>query len=166
MMTGMILAAMILDRSAISMRTIMLAASAILLISPESLHSASFQMSFAAVTALVAFYEAYGRQFSISTGEDGWFLRGGKYAGATLASSLVAGLATAPFAAYHFNRFTVYGLLANMLAIPLTGIVVMPCAVAAFILMPFGQEWLALLPMGGWKVFSKLPFGLRLCRAP
>lgn len=151
LMTGMVLAAVMLDRTAISMRTIMLAASAILLVSPESLHSASFQMSFAAVIALVALYENYGMQFSIAAGEDGWLRRAWKYLGATLASSLVAGLATAPFAAFHFNRFTVYGMLANMLAIPLTGAVVMPCAVAAFILMPFGMEGLALLPMG-WGV--------------
>ena len=165
LMTGMVLAAVMLDRTAISMRTIMLAASAILLVSPESLHSASFQMSFAAVIALVALYENYGVQFSIATGEDGWLRRSGKYLGATLASSLVAGLATAPFAAFHFNRFTVYGLLANMLAIPLTGAVVMPCAVAAFILMPFGMEGLALLPMG-WGVETVIGIARRVAVLP
>lgn len=151
LMTGLVLAAVMLDRTAISMRAIMLAASAILLIAPESLHSASFQMSFAAVIALVALYENFSTQISIGAGEDGWLRRGMKYIFATLASSLVAGLATAPFAAFHFNRFTVYGLLANMLAVPLTGAVIMPCAVAAFILMPLGLERLALQPMG-WGV--------------
>ncbi|MFZ5931667.1 MAG: ComEC/Rec2 family competence protein [Pseudomonadota bacterium] len=150
-MTGLVLMAVMLDRTAISMRTIMLAASVILLMAPESLLSASFQMSFAAVIALVALYENFSAQLSYSTGEDGWFRRSAKYVSAMLASSLVAGLATAPFAAFHFNRFTVYGLLANMLAVPLTGAVIMPCAIAAFLLMPFGLEWLALRPMG-WGV--------------
>ena len=150
-MTGLVLTAVMLDRTAISMRTIMLAASVIVLMAPESLHSASFQMSFAAVIALVALYENFSRQLSISTSEDGWMRRAAKYVLAMLATSLVAGLATAPFAAFHFNRFTVYGLLANMLAVPLTGAVIMPGAVAAFILMPFGLERLALWPMG-WGV--------------
>ncbi len=150
-MTGLVLMAVMLDRTAISMRTIMLAASVILLMAPESLLSASFQMSFAAVIALVALYENFSAQLSYSTGEDGWFRRSAKYVLAMLASSLVAGLATAPFAAFHFNRFTVYGLLANVLAVPLTGAVIMPCAIAAFLLMPFGLEWLALWPMG-WGV--------------
>jgi len=148
LMTGLVLTAVMLDRTAISMRTIMLAASLILLIAPQSLSSASFQMSFAAVIALVAVYEKFGAQLSYGLGEDGWFRRSVKYLFATLTTSFVAGLATAPFAAFNFNRFTVYGLLANMLAVPLTGAVIMPCAVAAFMLMPFGLEQWALLPMG------------------
>lgn len=148
LMTGLVLAAVMMDRTAISMRSVMLAGGAILLIAPESLHSASFQMSFAAVIALVALYERFGAQLSYSAGEDGWFMRGLKYTGGTLSTSLVAGLATAPFAAFHFNRYTVYGLLSNMLAVPLTGVLIMPCAVAAFILMPFGLEQWALWPMG------------------
>ncbi len=151
LMTGLVLVAVMLDRTAISMRTIMLAASVILLMAPESLTSASFQMSFAAVVALVAMYEKYSMQLSHGLGEDGWFRRAAKYLFATLATSFVAGLATAPFAAFHFNRYTVYGLLANMLAVPLTGAVIMPCAIAAFALMPFGLEWLALTPLG-WGV--------------
>ena len=148
LMTGLVLAAVMLDRIAISMRSVMLAAGAILLIAPESLHGASFQMSFAAVIALVALYERFGAQLSYRAGEDGWFLRGLKYSAATLSTSLVAGLATAPFAAFHFNRYTVYGLLSNMLAVPLTGVVIMPCAIIAFMLMPFGLERWALWPMG------------------
>lgn len=148
LMTMLVLAAVVLDRSAISMRTIMLAATLILLMSPESLLGASFQMSFAAVIALVALYETYGPQLSHGAPQDGLFRRGVKYISAMLLSSFVAGMATAPFAAFHFNRYTVYGVLANMLAVPLTGVWVMPCAVAAFILMPFGLEILALYPLG------------------
>jgi competence protein ComEC len=63
-------------------------------------------------------------------------------------TSLVASLATAPFALFHFNRFAAYGLVANLLAVPLTGLWVMPWAVMAFILLPFGLEAWALVPMG------------------
>jgi competence protein ComEC len=66
-------------------------------------------------------------------------------------TSLVAGVATAPFAAYHFHRLADYGVLANMIAVPITGFWVMPLAVLAFALMPFGLEAFALEPMG-WGI--------------
>ena len=66
-------------------------------------------------------------------------------------SSVVAGLATAPFAVYHFNRIVWYGLAANVVAVPLTALWIMPWALVAFALMPFGAEALALAPMG-WGV--------------
>ena len=61
---------------------------------------------------------------------------------------MVAGLATAPFALYHFNRFALYGVAANLIAVPLTGLWIMPWAIAAFAMMPFGLEALAPAPMG------------------
>lgn len=60
---------------------------------------------------------------------------------------MVAGLATGPFALYHFNRFADYGLVANLIAVPLTGLWVMPWGLVALLLMPFGAEGLALAPM-------------------
>ncbi len=63
-------------------------------------------------------------------------------------TSLIASLATAPFALYHFNRVAVAGLLANMIAVPATGLWIMPWAIGAFLLMPFGLEGAALAPMG------------------
>ena len=68
--------------------------------------------------------------------------------GVLVLSSAVAGLATAPYAAAHFNRFTDYGLIANLLSVPLMGALVMPAAVAAVVLAPFGLSWLALQAMG------------------
>ncbi len=62
-----------------------------------------------------------------------------------------AGFATAPFALYHFNRFALYGVAANLIAVPLTALWIMPWAVCAFALMPFGLEALALAPMG-WGI--------------
>ncbi len=64
---------------------------------------------------------------------------------------MIAGTATAPFAAYHFNRVALYGVAANLFAIPLTGFWIMPWAMVAFLLMPFGFESLALAPMG-WGI--------------
>ncbi|MFQ5467451.1 MAG: ComEC/Rec2 family competence protein, partial [Kiloniellaceae bacterium] len=77
--------------------------------------------------------------------------RAGLYVGGVALTSLVAGLATAPFAIYHFNRVAWYGLAANLIAVPLTALWIMPWAVAAFCLMPFGLERLALVPMG-WGI--------------
>ena len=75
-------------------------------------------------------------------------LRSGVPHGHWKTTTLVAGLATAPFAIYHFNRFAEYGLLANLAAVPLIGLWVMPGGLLALLLMPFGLEELALEPMG------------------
>ncbi len=66
-------------------------------------------------------------------------------------TTLIAGSATAPFAIYHFNRFALYGVIANLIAIPITGLWIMPWAIAAFALMCLGLEGLALTPMG-WGI--------------
>ena len=66
-------------------------------------------------------------------------------------TSVIAILATAPFAVYHFNRMAWYGLAANMVAVPLTAFWIMPWALLAFVLMPLGLEFLALHPMG-WGI--------------
>jgi competence protein ComEC len=66
---------------------------------------------------------------------------------ATAATSLIAGIATAPFAAYHFNRFSDYGVAANVLVMPVVSFVIMPAGVLALLVMPFGLEWLPLAVM-------------------
>ncbi|MDH5747848.1 MAG: ComEC family competence protein [Rhodospirillales bacterium] len=152
LMIGLVLMAVLLDRQGLSMRMVAWAAAIILLLKPESLLGASFQLSFAAVAALIAAYEVitlYRRKRE--TGPSGWGRRFGWYLGGIAISTLVAGLATGPFAIYHFNRFADYSLAANILSVPLTALWIMPCAVAAFLLMPFGLEHLALTPMG-WGI--------------
>src|SRR5690606_28404053 len=67
---------------------------------------------------------------------------------ALMLSSLVATVMTAPYAAYHFDRLTLYGLASNMLAVPLTGFWVMPWAVVVLIAMPFGLEAWPLMALG------------------
>jgi competence protein ComEC len=151
LMTGVVLAAVVIDRRAITLRLVAWAAFALLVAGPESLLSASFQMSFAAVVALVATFEAAAAPLARLRAGAGIAGRAGLWLGASVLTSLVAGLASAPFALYHFNRFSAFGLVANLLAVPLTGLWIMPWAIAAGLLFPFGLERLALVPMG-WGI--------------
>ncbi len=149
LMIGVVLAAVLFERRSLSLRLIAFAAFVILLIKPESLLGASFQLSFAAVTALVAAYEILSeKKWSRSGRGRGWAATFLLYIGGVALTTLIAGMATAPFAAFHFNRFADYSLAANLLAVPLTALWIMPWAVIAFALMPLGLEGLALAPMG------------------
>jgi competence protein ComEC len=148
LMMGLVLLAVLLDRRAISMRSLAWVGVAILLVLPESMVGPSFQMSFAAVAALIAAYEVQQARRRSGPEVSRRMWRPLAYFAAVGLTTLVAGLATGPFAAYHFNRFAVYGVLANMAAVPLTAVWIMPWAVAALLLTPFGLEGLALVPMG------------------
>lgn len=166
LMLSLALLAVLIDRVAISMNLVAWAALVILMLVPESLLSVSFQMSFAAVVGLVAVYETAVLRHARGAGPAGPARRAGLYLGAVLLSTLVAGTATAPFALYHFNRFALYGVLANLIAVPLTALWIMPWAVVAFALMPFGLEAWALAPMGlGIEAVIAVPPGFRACRA-
>ncbi|MDH3230878.1 MAG: ComEC/Rec2 family competence protein [Alphaproteobacteria bacterium] len=150
LMTGLVLIAVLLDREAISMRLVAWAAVAVLLLAPESLLGASFQMSFAAVVALVAFYEA-GRerlQTVRSALPGGLAGRIFMYAAGVAVTTIIASVATGLVGLHHFGRIAVYGLPANMLAVPVTALWIMPSAVIAALLMPFGLEGPALAAMG------------------
>lgn len=140
----------IADRPAVSMRVVALSALAILIVMPESWIDPSFQMSFAAVVGLVSAFEWWQRRKSpvVATGV---LSRGIRVLGATAATSLVAGLATTPFAAYHFNRFANYGIAANLLAMPVVSFVIMPAGVVALLAMPFGLDGPPLQVMG-WGI--------------
>jgi competence protein ComEC len=152
-MLAIMLVAVIADRHAITLRNIALAAFAILLFAPESLRSASFQMSFAATAALVAGYEVIAsgadRRAALSDFRDRGVLGRvwSSLAGLVL-TSLIAGAATTPFGIYHFQRVAPLTLVANIAAMPVVGLVVMPMAFAAVLLMPFGLESLPLTAMG------------------
>lgn len=132
--------AVLFDRRAITLRAVAIAALIVLTCRPESLLGPGFQMSFAATTALVATF--------------GWLNRSGgdrfrwpwavRLLGGVALSSLVAGLATAPIAAAHFNQIPHYGLLANLLCVPLMGLVIIPGAVLAASLSLIGGEAIGL----------------------
>jgi competence protein ComEC len=151
-MLAIMFVAVLLDRRAITLRNVALAALVILISSPESILSASFQMSFAATIALVAAYEAISlradRRLSlvnvVSTGV-GHRVR--QWVSAMFLTSLVAGLATTPFGIYHFQRLAPLAVLANLAAMPVVGLLIMPMALAAVALMPFGLDQFALVPM-------------------
>ncbi len=148
MMTSLVLLAVMLDRTSLSMRLIALAAFVLLLLRPESLMGPSFQMSFAAAAALIASYEVLRQPLTKLASGASLKFRPLLYVLGVAITSIIAGGATAPFAIYHFNRFAEYGLLANLAAVPLTGLWVMPWGLLALLLMPFGLEQLALVPMG------------------
>ena len=154
-MMSIFLVAVILDRPAITMRNVALAALAILIVAPESLFEPSFEMSFAAVIGLVALYEwlAARRKWSLHDVSPLW--RGAHWGGAlmlgTAVTTLVAGTAVAPFAVYHFHRMTHFGVIANMIAAPLVSLTIMPMALLSLIAMPFGLEAWPLQIMG-WGI--------------
>ncbi|WP_223633571.1 ComEC/Rec2 family competence protein [Rhodobacter sp. TJ_12] len=140
-MIAVMLSAVLLDRRALSLHTVALAALGLLLFWPEALLGPGFQMSFAATTALVLIAKPWPRwQRSIP-----WLLRP---VAMLVLTSLVAGLVTAPIAAAHFGRMSHYGILANLLAVPVMGIVVMPMGVLAACLAPLGLAAPALWLMG------------------
>ncbi|HEY0302242.1 MAG TPA: ComEC/Rec2 family competence protein, partial [Rhizomicrobium sp.] len=147
-MLALMFTAILFDRPAITMRTVAIAAALLLLLAPESLLAPGFEMSFAAVIALVAFGE-----WELSRNPDDEAPRTiprrvWRYLAGIVTASIVAGLATAPFVIFHFGRSSQYGILANLLSLPIAGFVIMPAAAATMVLMPFGLDRLPLLAMG------------------
>ena len=152
LMMSIVLIAVMLDRPALTMRNVALAALAILIVAPESLFDPSFEMSFAAVVGLVAFYEwlAKRRRPSLTDVSPVWatLRRGASLVGGAAATTLVAGTAITPFAIYHFHRMTHFGLIANLVAAPLVSLLIMPMALLSLLAMPFGLEAWPLKAMG------------------
>lgn len=151
-MTSLVLLAVMLDRPALTMRNVALAALAILIVAPESLFDPSFQMSFAAVIGLIALYEWLSKRErggleDVSLAWRALRIGGFLFWGAAL-TAIVAGFAVAPFAVYHFHRMTHFGLLANLLATPLISLLVMPMALLSLVAIPFGLETWPLNAMG------------------
>ena len=147
-MISIMFIAVLLGRSALALRNVVLAATVILVLYPESLLNVGFQMSFAAVLALVSAYESM-RRFQM------WEALGRRpalrilvfFIGIVL-TTLVASVAVAPFAAYHFHKSQQYAVLANLIVVPLCNLVIMPAALAAMLLMPLGLEAWPLYLMG------------------
>ncbi|PTV94654.1 competence protein ComEC [Rhodobacter aestuarii] len=140
-MIAIMLTAVLLDRRALSLQTVALAALVLLALWPDSLLGPGFQMSFAATTALILIAKPWPRlQNHIPQ-----LLRP---VALLVLTSAVAGLVTAPIAAAHFGRMAHYGILANLLAVPVMGLVVMPAGVLAACLAPFGLAGPALWAMG------------------
>jgi competence protein ComEC len=140
-MVAVMLGAVLFDRQAVTLRSVAIAALVVLALRPETLLNPGFQMSFAAVAALAW---VFGQRWATRLPRQlGW----GAPVAVLMLSSLVAGGATAAFAAAHFNRYAAYGLLANLLASPAVGILVMPGAVLLALGAPLGLVQPALLMM-------------------
>ncbi|KEO56324.1 ComEC/Rec2 family competence protein [Thioclava pacifica] len=145
-MVSVMLGAVLMDRRALSLRTVALAASLLLIWKPESLTEPGFQMSFAATTALIVALGPWTR----AARRLPRLLRPVLM---LVATSLIAGAATAPIVAAQFHRLSEYGVLANLLAVPAMGLLVMPMGVLAAILAPLGLAGPALWALGlgtGW----------------
>ena len=145
--------AVLVGRRAISVRSLALAAFAIMVIEPWEVTGVSFQMSFSAMLALIGGYEALRPWLQkLRTapiwGEGKWGRRLALHVAALALTSFLAGTASAPYGAYHFGRVQVYFVVSNMVAVPLTALWVMPAGLISLALMPFGLESLALVPMG------------------
>jgi competence protein ComEC len=130
--------AVLLDRRGITLRTLSFAACIILVLFPESMLGASFQMSFAATLAIVALYEAYGK--SLSRPSSSVMMRMLRSLLGIMVTSLAATLATSVFVLTHFNRFALLGIVSNMVVIPLATLTIMPGMAVALLLMPFGWQ--------------------------
>ncbi len=146
-MAGLFTLGVLTGRRALSLRSLAFAALLVMAWSPSELVGVSFQMSFAAVLGLIACAEVaapvMARLRSLP-----WLGVPAPYVAGLVLTSLVAGTASLPFAAYHFGRAALYYVPANILAVPLTAFWVMPWGLVALVLMPSGLEQLALVPMG------------------
>ena len=142
-MTAVVLIAVMVDRRAVTFRTLALAAIVVLVLAPEALVHPSFQMSFAATLGLVALVQI-GMPRLFATPENSAAAKIALWGGQELVTltlaSLVAGFATTPYAAFHFHRVTPYGVLANLAAMPVVSAVVMPAGMLGLVAMPFGFD--------------------------
>ncbi|MFY9685617.1 MAG: ComEC/Rec2 family competence protein [Pseudolabrys sp.] len=141
-MITIVLVGVMLDRPTLTFRTLAVAAIVVLLLAPQAIVHPGFQMSFAATLALVAAYQ-HGLPWKpdhdsqLGTRVALW---GVSEVASLILASLVAGLATTPYAAFHFHRLAPYGVLANLLAMPIVSVVVMPMGIFGVASMPFGFD--------------------------
>ncbi|MCK8783528.1 ComEC family competence protein [Roseomonas sp. NAR14] len=140
--------AILSGRRALGLRSLAVAAAAVMLLQPAQILGPSFQMSFAAVLALIVGLEALRPAMARLRGEGGWWRRGLVAVAGLVATSVLATIATTPFGLHHFGRLQWYGVAANAVAVPLTSVLVMPAGMLAAALMPLGLEGWPLWAMG------------------
>jgi competence protein ComEC len=147
-MACLVTLAILAGRKAISLRGLAWAAAVVMIFDPASILGPSFQMSFAAVLALIAGWEALQPRLTKLRASPGWGKRIALGVMGLMLTSVLAGAATAPFGLAHFGRLQWYGVAANAVAVPLTSFIVMPAGMLAALLMPLGLEAPALWVMG------------------
>ena len=148
LMTLIFLIGVMISRRSISMRTISWAALCVLMVSPVALITPSFQMSFAAVVALIAFYESCRSYVQIKVRDKNIFKIVLVYLFGIVVSDFIASIATLPYSIYHFNRVAVYTSLGNLLAGPIIGLWIMPFVLISMLLMPLGLDYVPLKILG------------------
>ncbi|MEL7032901.1 MAG: ComEC/Rec2 family competence protein [Pseudomonadota bacterium] len=138
LMSAVLFGAVLLDRTALSLRSLSIAMIAILVLAPWSVLTPGFQMSFAATGALIATYEAWQarqrRQGLVRRGSLSFWVK------SLVVTSTVSSFATMPFAMYHFDRVAGWGLVANLVAMPIISLISAPLAAASLLLVPFGGD--------------------------
>jgi competence protein ComEC len=151
-MIAIVLIGVMVDRPTLTFRTLTMAAFGVLLLAPEAIIHPSFQMSFAATLALVAGYQqglpwmSQGGDTPLAAKIALW---GGREIVGLLIVSLLAGTATIPYIAYHFHRVSPYGVVANLIAMPIVSAWIMPVGILGLLSMPFGLDGLCWRLMGG-----------------
>ncbi|MFC4255859.1 ComEC/Rec2 family competence protein [Croceibacterium xixiisoli] len=130
----LVLIALALGREALSLRMVAVGAAFVLLLWPEALAGPSFQMSFAAVIALVALHECQPVRTFLAPREEGWLMRGGRRMAILLLAGIVIEIALMPIVLFHFHRAGAYGAFANVVAIPLVTFISMPLIALALLL--------------------------------
>lgn len=156
LMLAVMILAVFFDRSAVTMRNLAISALIVIAVSPHEVMGPSFQMSFAATAALVAAFAAWSRRrIARPARRRVGASSGGRAARAVasgtaglVATALIAGLATAIYAAYHFQRMSPLSVVSNLFATPVVSMVVMPFGVLAMMAMPFGLDGPFLYVMG------------------
>jgi competence protein ComEC len=142
-MIAIVLIGVLVDRQTLTFRSITVAALGVLLLAPEAVVHPSFQMSFAATLALVAGYQ-HGLPWMSQGGNTPLAARialwGGREIAGLILASLLAGTATIPYTAYHFHRISPYGVVANLVAMPIVSAWVMPWGIAGLLAVPLGLD--------------------------
>ncbi|WP_380879881.1 ComEC/Rec2 family competence protein [Sphingomonas sp. DBB INV C78] len=134
----LVLIGIAMGRDAITLRLVAAGALVVLLLWPEALAGASFQLSFAAVTAIVAIHEHPRLRALLARRDEAWPLGAARGLGTLLLTGVAVEAALAPIALFHFHQAGLYGALANIVAIPLTTFVIMPAEAAALLFDTLG----------------------------
>lgn len=177
-MVALLLGAVLLDREVQPMRSLAWAAMLLLIYNPANVLEPGFQLSFVATMGLIAWYEQMRAKQLANAEEEqvpkAFSRRLGVYFGTIMLTTLVAELVTAPLVIYHFNNASFYGIIANLVVMPIIAFVVMPFVVLTYLLwqtplaeycievMGYGIE--AMLIIAEW--IEELPYAEQFLPAP
>lgn len=134
----LVLVAFLMGREALTLRLVAAGALIVLVWRPESLAGPSFQLSFAAITAIIALHESRPMRAFLARRDEPWPFRTLRAVAGLLVTGLVVEVALAPIALFHFHKAGVYGAMANVVAIPLTTFVIMPFEALALLFDSIG----------------------------